>query len=60
MEEAAQLRKLAAQCRQIAATLSSDQSAETLREVAREFDASAEVSGRLPLIRARPMRRDAR
>lgn len=60
MEEAAQLRKLAAQCRQIAATLSSDQSAETLREMAREFDASAEISERLPRIRTRPTRRDAR
>lgn len=35
MEEAARLRKLAAQCRQIAATLSSADTAETLRDIAR-------------------------
>ena len=57
MEEAARLRKLAAQCRQIAAGLSSEHTAQSLRDMAREFEASAEVSERLPLIRARPIHR---
>ena len=57
MEEAARLRKLAAQCRQIAATLSSADTAETLRDMAREFEATATVTEKLPLIRARPVRR---
>jgi len=57
MEEAARLRKLAAQCRQLAATRSNGGSAETLRDMAREFEASAAVSEKLPLIRARPIRR---
>lgn len=57
MEEAARLRQLAAQCRQIAATLSSDQTAVTLRDMAREFEASAAVTEKLPVIRARPARR---
>ena len=59
MEEAARLRKLAAQCRRIAATLSTDCSAETLREMAREFEASADLSERLPLIKAWPLPRRA-
>ena len=53
MEEAARLRTLAAQCRQIAATLSSTHTAETRRDMAREFEAAA-ATEKLPLIRARP------
>ena len=60
MEEAARLRRLAAQCRQIAASLSSEHSAETLRAMACEFDASATVAEKLPLIRAHPIRHKGR
>ena len=56
MDEAARLRKMAAQCRRIAATISTRETADTLLDMAREFDASAEVSERLPLIRAHPLR----
>ena len=54
MEEAARLGTPARQCRQIAATLSSAQTAETRRDVAREFEATAAATEKLPLIRARP------
>ena len=55
--EAARLHKLAAQCRRIAATHSSEPAAEALRAMARDFEASAEVCQRLPLIRAHPIGR---
>lgn len=41
MDEAARLRDLAAQCRQMAATLHARETAETLLEMARQFEASA-------------------
>ena len=57
MDEAARLRKLAAQCRKIASSLSTPQTAQTRREMAREFEAGADASERLPLIRARALDR---
>jgi hypothetical protein len=53
--EAARLRALAAHCRHIAETLSSERNAETLRMMAGEFEASADACERLPLIKARPI-----
>ncbi len=44
MDEAARLRELAAQCRQMAATLHARETAETLLEMARQFEASANDS----------------
>jgi hypothetical protein len=55
MGEGERLRRLAAQCRQVAATLCSEPEAETLRDMAREFEASAAAGERLPLIKARPL-----
>ena len=56
MDEAANLRALAAKCRRLAATLHAERAAATLREMAREFDASAAASERLPLLHAYPRR----
>ncbi len=44
MDEAARLRELAAQCRRMAATLHARETAETLLEMARQFEASADGS----------------
>ena len=55
MTETARLRKLADKCRQVAATLTSDQSADKLRAMAREFEAVAATEN-LPLISAKPLR----
>lgn len=56
MNEASRLRALADQCRRLAATLHAERTAATLREMAREFDASAAASERLPLLHAYPTR----
>ena len=60
MDEAARLRKLAAECRRLASTLHTKRTAATLRDMAREFDASALFAERLPAIRAFPIRRKQR
>ena len=56
MNAAANPRALAAKCRRLAATLHAEPAAATLREMARQFDASAAASKRLPLLRAYPKR----
>lgn len=60
MDEAARLRDLAAQCRQIAATLHARETAETLLDMAKEFDASAEASESLALPAAPELERSGR
>ena len=57
MREAARLRDLAAQCRRRAASLHAEATAATLREMARAFEANAEVTERLPLLKAIPRER---
>ena len=54
MKEAARLRDLAAQCRRMAASLHAEHTAATLRDMARAFEANAEATERLPLLRAIP------
>jgi uncharacterized protein YdgA (DUF945 family) len=54
MKEAERLRRLARQCRKIAASTHTRPTAETLRDMARQFEDSALFAERLPMLKAYP------